>query len=509
MGMTSSQNRNRARPAPRESPSLRPAVAYLRASTKKQHLSCDDQLQTIEGYCQREGLGLVRVFRDDGVSGTKGRGARAGWDELLDFVESGQLVGGVVVVWSLDRWARDFRAGLLAAWAVGDQQVEIHTTDAGRVDLESAEGQVMGALKLALAARESRERSRRVRERKALHRAAGYWVTKPPLGFITVGDKGRRELGPDPAWAPVVLELFERFDRGATYDALARWLNDEQLTTRSGKPFTRTTVNRILAGWAYGGFQASRTTGEILPAKITTFIPRELWERCRRRAEPHGGTLRPPRVYPLSGIVRCGSCGSMCHVFSGGGTYRGKEYPRRYRCPLVRAGACQNTASVGVAELEQRVLEWWRGLVDQGAIEDLARRAVEAEHAEAMAAAAARRPLDEQLAELELQELRLVDAIKEAGLSPVIQRELEKVRGRARAVRSEAEAIGPVVMPLDLCAAVCELQSLLSGIESATALRDHIDRISVKHDRVKIVAFGETIQLERDWPLEIVKNPGD
>lgn len=143
---------------------VRRAVAYLRASTKKQHLSCGDQLAAIEDYCRREGLSLTKVFTDDGVSGMKARSARAAWDELLNYVEAGHLGGGVVVVWSLDRWARDFRAGLLAAWTVGDFDVELHTTDAGRVDLNSVEGQLMGTLKLALAAQESRERSRRVRE---------------------------------------------------------------------------------------------------------------------------------------------------------------------------------------------------------------------------------------------------------------------------------------------------------------------------------------------------------
>ncbi|MEZ4388281.1 MAG: recombinase family protein [Candidatus Krumholzibacteriia bacterium] len=198
-----------------------PAVAYLRASTKKQHLSCDDQLHAIEEYCQRKGFNLVKVFTDDGVSGTKARTARAGWDELLCYVEAGHLTGGVVVVWSLDRWARDLRAGLLASWTVGDFDVQLHTTDSGNVDLSSVEGQLMGTLKLALAALESRERSRRVRERKALHRAAGYWVTQNPLGFVTHGSKGRKELIPDPTWSPIILELFEGFDRDATYDQLA------------------------------------------------------------------------------------------------------------------------------------------------------------------------------------------------------------------------------------------------------------------------------------------------
>lgn len=474
----------------------RRAVAYLRASTKRQDLSCDDQLRAIEDYCQRSGLAMARVFRDDGVSGTRDRDRRAGWGEMLSWLEAGHLPGGVVVVWSMDRWSRDFRHGLLAAWAVSDLDVELHTTDGGRVDLESVEGQITGALKLAVAAQESRERSRRVRERKAAHRTAGYWVTKPPLGYRTVGPKGRKCLEPDPEWAPVVLELFERFDRGESYDRLAGWLNRAGRRTRSGRPFTRTTVQRILSGWAYGGIQASRTTGERLPVRAETFIPRDLWERCRERASGTGGRLRPPRLYPLSGLVRCGACGAACHVSSGGGWYLGREYPRRYRCPLVRAGACDNRGTVPVAELEARVLAWWRSLATDDWIEDLARRAVEIEHREALAAAASRAPLEEQLAELERQELRLVDAIRQAGLSPVIERELGSVRDQARQVSERIASMGGGAPPSDLDTAVAELVAELGEVDSVGVLSDRIERIEVHHGRTCVFALGEFYEFE-------------
>lgn len=460
------------------SPALagRPAAAYLRASTRKQHLSCNDQLQAIEAYCAREGMQLVRVFRDDGISGLKGRGRRAAWDELLDFVEAGHLIGGVVVVWSMDRWSRDFRAGLLAAWTVGDYQVELHTTDGGRVDLDSVEGQLMGTLKLALAAQESRERGRRVRERKAMHLAAGHWPTRPPYGYILEGDRGRKVLVPRAGEAKTALQIFQLYDSGLSFGLVAAQLNREGQLTRAGRPWTPDSVQRILAGWSYGGVARSRD-GTAHPVACETFVPRDLWERCRQRAEAKGGRrARRPR-YPLSGLVICGVCGRRMRVHTwptrSGGIRRG------YRCPGRETRECDNPVIPRLEVLEAAVLSWWRSLARGSDLAEIVAEVVAQEHAEAIAAAAARRPLDIELRELDDQELRLVDAIRQTGLSPIIAQELDLVRRRREELADLVRSAGAVVMPIDMQAAEAELLATLRAIDGPAVLRDWLEAIVV------------------------------
>lgn len=466
---------------PRGAVVSRSAAAYLRASTKKQHLSCDDQLQAIEAYCAREGLQLVRVFRDDGVSGTHGRGRRAAWDELLDFVEAGHLAGGVVVVWSMDRWSRDFRAGLLAAWTVGDFQVELHTTDSGRVDLDSVEGQLMGTLKLALAAQESRERGRRVRERKAQHLAAGHWPTRPPYGYSLEGERGRKVLVPCAGEVETVLRIYELYDSGLSFGLVAAQLNSDGRRSRAGRPWSPDSVQRILAGWSYGGISRSKD-GSAQPVACKTFVPRDLWERCRQRAESKGGRRMKRPKYALSGLVICGACGRRMRVHSwptrSGGIRRG------YRCPGRDSRECDNPTIPRVEILETSVLAWWRGMADSADLAEIVAETIEQEHAEAIAAASARRPLDLELRELDAQEIRLVDAIRQTGLSPIIAGELERVRRRRADVAELVRAAGSVIMPIDFQAAKAELYKVLRSIDSPALLRDWLDEIVVYDYRV-------------------------
>lgn len=472
----------------------RPAVAYVRASTRKQELSCDDQLTAVEAYCAREGLALARVFRDDGVSGTRSRGRRPAWDELLAWIEGGHLAGGVVVVWSMDRWARDFRAGLLAAWSVADLDAELHTTDAGRVDLDSVEGQIVGALKLAVAAQESRERSRRTRERKRLHLAEGYWVTRPPYGYALVGSRGRKQLVPDEAEAPVVVEIYERYDAGASYGEIAGALAAAGLTTRHGNEWMPDSVRRILTGWSYGGYWCSRD-GHRRPVRAETFLPPALWERCRDRAAGPGGRRgRRPR-FPLSGLVYCGECGRRMRVHSWptriGGVRRG------YRCPGKEVRQCDNPTIAHVERLERAVVRWWRSLADHGGAAELAGEIVATEHAEAVEAAMRRGPIEDELRDLERQEQRLVDAIREAGISPVIRRSLDLVRQRRADLEARLGDGGDAVLPFDVAAVAAELEDALAAVDSPGELREYIDEIVVTAGReVAIRALGREVTIE-------------
>ncbi len=471
---------------------FRRAVAYVRASTSKQKLSCDDQLAAVETYCARENLTLARVFRDDGISGTRGRAGRAGWNALLDYVESGQLTGGVVVVWSVDRWSRDFRAGLEATWVVGDYDVELHTTDRGRVDLSTLDGQIRAAIESAIAEKESRERSRRVRERKREHASKGFWVNHAPYGYRVVGERGRKALVANPATASVLLEIYERYDQGESCGQIARALNRRAVPTLRGGAWTPATVRYILGNPTYLGLVPSEAGR--LPGMVEIIVPADVAQRCHERAAIRRGSAGRHTKHPLTGLVICASCSQSMYVHTWT-TYSGGRR-RVYRCRGRVDGTCASTALVDVSGLEEAVVGWWRALCDSEAIDTLAREVVSQEHAEALRAQEARRPLVDHLAELERREQNLVDAIAETGLSPVIRRRLDEVRAQRCEVEAELTAAGGDVEPDDIDAAVERLREAVRSAATPAALRPYIDQIVVSPDRaIAIEGFGVHVRI--------------
>jgi site-specific DNA recombinase len=83
------------------------AVAYVRVSSDEQveGLSLESQEDEIRRWCARKGFDLVAIFRDEGESAyTDDMTTRPGFRDLIDRLPV--LMPTVVVVFSVDRWAR-------------------------------------------------------------------------------------------------------------------------------------------------------------------------------------------------------------------------------------------------------------------------------------------------------------------------------------------------------------------------------------------------------------------
>ena len=78
------------------------AVIYGRVSTQKQ--TTDNQVLELREVCKRNGWTIVKEITDNGISGSKGRSDRAGFDELHKMISRKEA--DIVVVWSIDRLGR-------------------------------------------------------------------------------------------------------------------------------------------------------------------------------------------------------------------------------------------------------------------------------------------------------------------------------------------------------------------------------------------------------------------
>ena len=78
------------------------AVIYSRVSTLKQ--STENQTLELREVCKRNNWSVVREISDNGISGSKGRSDRAGFDELHKMISRREA--DIVVVWSIDRLGR-------------------------------------------------------------------------------------------------------------------------------------------------------------------------------------------------------------------------------------------------------------------------------------------------------------------------------------------------------------------------------------------------------------------
>ena len=86
---------------------MKTAIVYARVSTQRQAdegVSMDAQIEQCTARAQKLGARVVRVFRDDGISGKSVRG-RAGFQAAVEYCAAAKV--NYFVTWSTSRFARN------------------------------------------------------------------------------------------------------------------------------------------------------------------------------------------------------------------------------------------------------------------------------------------------------------------------------------------------------------------------------------------------------------------
>jgi DNA invertase Pin-like site-specific DNA recombinase len=78
------------------------AALYVRVSTDRQ--SVENQIADLTAVAKRRGWEIVQVYRDEGISGAKGREDRPGLDAMLKDAGRGKF--DVLMAWAIDRLGR-------------------------------------------------------------------------------------------------------------------------------------------------------------------------------------------------------------------------------------------------------------------------------------------------------------------------------------------------------------------------------------------------------------------
>lgn len=227
-------------------------IGYLRVSTQDQAdsgLGLDAQRAAIESWSAKNGVPIVAWFQDQGVSGSVPMGERTAGGMAVAAVRRGMQL----VVAKRDRLGRD---------SLQVQLVERELQKRG-ARLVSAAGEGTEAddptsvfLRRTLDAVGELERGMiRARTRAALHEKAkrGERFTRhAPTGFRWEGDR----LQADDAELRVLAAVAEAMACGCgmSLRCIAAKLEEQGLTSRSGKAFTATAVRRMQARLAAGSW---------------------------------------------------------------------------------------------------------------------------------------------------------------------------------------------------------------------------------------------------------------
>lgn len=234
------------------------ALGYLRRSKEsekkdkrtgqvleKSHVvSLETQAAAIRAYCATHGWTLIMLPPDDGVSG----GQRNRLTRIEQAIQQSQA--GAVVVYHLDRFARDLAALLdtLRAWR--RRGVQLHVVGRGEYRGDTAatylqtwaEGGIAEHYRL-LVAEKTRDALAHLRSLGKRYWGAGI-CGQPPYGFRWTPAGG---IEPEPREQATLATLHALAqENGHSLRALSRHLAAEGHLARSGRPFAPAMVRKLL-----------------------------------------------------------------------------------------------------------------------------------------------------------------------------------------------------------------------------------------------------------------------
>ena len=417
------------------------AVIYARYSSDSQReASIEGQLRDCRDYAEKNGITVVGTYIDRAYS--------AKTDDRPDFQrmikDSAKKVFDVVLVWKLDRFARNRFDAVNYKYQL--EKNGVHLVSAMEPISQGPEGIMVESMLIGMAEYYSAELALKVargeRENALQCKYNGGIV---PLGF-TIG-KEDRLYHIDPETAPIVQEIFTRYANGEPAEKIAVSLNERGLRTRTGKPFVKNSFFQIFRNRRYIG--EYRYKDIVTPGGIPAIVDEDLFNRVQQRFEQnkiaHGRPAKEDVSYLLTTKLFCGKCGTLMGGESGT-SHMGNTY-YYYKCGNAKrhGKAHCDLKAIRKEPLERFVVDTAiKVIFSDEIIEQLIDLVMEAQQKENT-----RLPvLKDQLRDTEKRLANLLEAIEQGILTPTTKQRLDELEARKEALNTsilEEELKKPVL----------------------------------------------------------------
>ncbi|MCX7428721.1 MAG: recombinase family protein, partial [Planctomycetia bacterium] len=362
--------RTRTRQQAPADPRMRCAV-YTRKSTEEgldqEYNTLDAQRDSGEAYIKsqaQEGWQCLPDHYDDGGF-TGGNMDRPALRRLMADIEAGRV--DCVVVYKVDRFSRS-----LLDFARMMEAFEKHHVSFVSVTQQFNTSTSMGRLVLnvllSFAQFEREMISERTRDKIAATRRKGKWSGGMPLLGYDVDPRGSKLIVNEDEATRVraIFELYlERQSLLPVIQELDRrgWVNKRWTTRkghdRGGKPFTKTSLYKLLTNVTYIGKIAYKD--EVHDGEHTAIVGTEIWQRVqallRRNGRSGGAPVRDKFGALLKGLLHCVPCN--CAMSPTHCTRNGTKRYRYYVCTNAQKRGWGNcpSKSIPAPEIERFVVD--------------------------------------------------------------------------------------------------------------------------------------------------------
>lgn len=483
------------------------AIGYIRVSTEEQgqeeRFSLPHQEQHIRKFCKEKGWELTEIFQD--TESGKSTRKRTGFKKAMESMQ----YADILIVHELDRLSRNLLDTLTIINELNSSQkkfVSIHDN----IDSSRPEGELQLHILAVFAQYFRSQLSRKVYGSMLTRAETGLWNTKPPLGYSI--KEGKLAINPDEEW--IVKKIFDMYLENNGFRSIAEELNSLGIRTKRNALWSTFPIKNILCNQAYTGNsiwnktkradtkEIKRPEDEWVVVEDThePIIDKETFQAVQERMKVKksmGGRSQSSN-YLLSGLLKCGHCGSPMI----GNTYKGRFAKKKGLAPTYHKYVCSGYHKQGIChyvfchreQVEINVLEDIKKIIgtpDQAKSlqrkKKLDKSGIEAEH----------KKLTSELASTQLRFQRQLEAF-EAGVIdlPELKKAKERVKGQEESIKKELSLIEVKLSSLD------EAEMLRRGMSNFYEVMSSKDIPQIKawlQQKIKQITYYDNGSIKIDY----------
>lgn len=296
--------------------------ASMRSISPKAIISCrvSSKEQEDSGYSLAAQEKLLTEYAEGKFTVTKaykiaesasGKQVRKIFNEMMRHADKSGVT--VILCEKIDRLTRNPKdAAMVDDWVKANPKREVHFVKENFILNQNtkAHENLVWNMKVAIARFYTDNLSEEVRKGQKEKIAQGWLPTQPPLGYKTIGEKGRKTIIPDETSAPLVKQMFELYASGNySLGRLHSEMVEVGLHSRSGK-LSMSRLHQLLSDPFYYG--KLRWKGELYEGKHEPLIHKDLFSKVQNRLGRRGENPTFSKRFGLfKAKIHCEKCGGL------------------------------------------------------------------------------------------------------------------------------------------------------------------------------------------------------
>lgn len=294
---------------------------YLRVSTLDQveGYSLEAQQERLTAFCKSQGWDDTSIYMDDGKTGTDID--RPALKRLIRHCEEGKI--NAVVVLKLDRLSRKQKDVLYLLEEVFEKNNVIFKSATEPFDTSTPLGKAMLGILAVFAQLERDMIVERTVIGKMQRVSGGKWSGgHAPYGYRFNETTEELEVVEDEA--DIVRKIFAKFLKGESLNSISKWADGRVTSRFLHNRFIKDIIKRPLyIGRVY-------YSGKVYDSDVTPIMPESDWNLAQIELKRREDGLKPMGSYLLTGLCRCGLCGSSIVHESKSRVVKGTRYYSDY-----------------------------------------------------------------------------------------------------------------------------------------------------------------------------------